>query len=194
MCAPYHVCVSYGMRPGNCGGSVSLCVLIAGPPTDGSLMIDVLLLAEASVHTVQQIRESIALWKMHFKKHKVMHAPMEAPTHRGRPFVHRQHSVLLFHLQWKNLTCDPEHFQCRERGCQGMPCMSASKMRGGIDRYPSFVLFSCLQCEGVLIGNCLLNLEKELRIVLFQRLLSHKELNVSSFGSLFSYGFYDPRV
>lgn len=77
-------------------------------------------------------------------KNTVMHAPVEAPTHRGRPFGHRQHSVLLFHLQWKNLTSDPEPFQLGERGSRGMPCMSASKMRGGIDRYPSFVLFSCL--------------------------------------------------
>lgn len=129
-------------------------------------------------------------------KNTVMHAPVEAPTHRGRPFGHRQHSVLLFHLQWKNLTSDPEHFQLGERGSRGMPCMSASKMRGGIDRYPSFVLFSCLifsNAKEPLSKNCLLNLEKELRIRIFQTPLGHNELNVSSLRILFSYGLYDPR-
>lgn len=50
--------------------------------------------------------------KLHyFKIHTLMHTPTDVPTHWGQQFGHRQHSNLLFRLQWKNLPFDPEYFQ-----------------------------------------------------------------------------------
>lgn len=69
------------------------------------------------------------------------HTPSDIPTHWGQRFGHRQHSILLLRLQWKNLLFDPEYFQHfqLEESSQGMPCFSAKRARGGMDRCPSLV-------------------------------------------------------
>lgn len=106
------------------------------------------------------------------KEHKIMHAPIEAPTHRARPFGLRQHSILLSHLQWKNLTSDPEYFQLGERGSQGMPCMSASKMKR--DRSIAFIYAFLLppfqRSEAVIIKTCLR--KRNWRLYFFRHLLA----------------------
>lgn len=75
----------------------------------------------------------------------LMHTPSDVPTHWGQQFGHRQHSILLLRLQWKNLLFDPEYFQHfqQEGGSQGMPCFSAKREReeGWIDAHHLYRVF-----------------------------------------------------
>lgn len=87
-------------------------------------------------------------------KNTVMHAPVEAPTHRGRPFGHWQHSVLLFHLQWKNLTSDPGAFPTRRKRQPGNAMherQQNERRERSIPIICAFLLPCFQQCEGAII-------------------------------------------
>lgn len=58
-----------------------------------------------------------------------MRAHKDAPTHWGQRLGHRQHSVLLFRLQWKNLPFDPGAFPTPRKEAARECCASALTKR-----------------------------------------------------------------
>lgn len=58
-----------------------------------------------------------------------MRAHKDAPTHWGQRLGHRQHSVLLFRLQWKNLPFDPGVFPMPRKEAARECCASALTKR-----------------------------------------------------------------
>lgn len=58
-----------------------------------------------------------------------MRAHKDTPTHWGQRLGHRQHSVLLFRLQWKNLPFDPGVFPTPRKEAARECCASALTKR-----------------------------------------------------------------